>query len=256
MPRQSRPAPRELRLISKREVTPNMLRLTLGGPEMADFPPGQAGGYVKFTLPPAEGATKPTVRTYTIRRQHADAIEVDFALHGSSGNGAGPATEWALNAEPGDTILVGGPGPAKPLAEGADWYLVVGDMTALPAISVNLENLTDEARGVVVIEVQHDDDRQQLACPPGVELHWLVNPTPGSAPELLVERARALGWQGEQPYAWSASEFSAMRALRDYLRGERGLGPNQLYISSYWKQGLNEDSHKLTKREDALSAGM
>jgi len=42
-----------------------------------------------------------------------------------------------------------------------------------------------------------------------------------------------------------------MQALRAYLRDERGLGPDRLYISSYWKSGLTEEAHKLAKREDA-----
>ena len=42
-----------------------------------------------------------------------------------------------------------------------------------------------------------------------------------------------------------------MKALRSLLRDERGLGPDQLYISSYWKSGLTEDAHKVVKREDA-----
>jgi hypothetical protein len=42
-----------------------------------------------------------------------------------------------------------------------------------------------------------------------------------------------------------------MRKLRDYLRGQMGLGGDDLYISSYWKHGLIEDEHKEIKRADA-----
>ena len=45
-----------------------------------------------------------------------------------------------------------------------------------------------------------------------------------------------------------------MRRLRTYLRQERGLEPDQLYISSYWKQGLGEDQHRVVKWADAETA--
>ena len=44
-----------------------------------------------------------------------------------------------------------------------------------------------------------------------------------------------------------------MKLLREYLRAERGLGTDRLYISSYWKQGLVEDDHRDIKRSDAAS---
>ncbi len=258
MAKPSRPAPRTLEVIRSEPFTRNMLRITLGGPGLDDFPEGQEGGYVKLTLPPLPGTEKPTVRTYTIRNQRRTAngqeIDVDFALHGSQDE-AGPATEWAMAAEQGQAIMVGGPGPAKPLPEGSAWYVIAGDMAALPAIGVNLEQLGRDARGTAYIEIQHEDDRQAIDCPPGIEINWLVNPTPGEKGELLASHVRAAGWPEEDVYAWAACEFNSMRALRAYLREEKALGRDQLYISSYWKAGDTEDSHKVIKREDAEATG-
>jgi NADPH-dependent ferric siderophore reductase len=45
-----------------------------------------------------------------------------------------------------------------------------------------------------------------------------------------------------------------MKELRSYFREERGLGKDDLYISSYWKLGMNEDNHKVIKSEDAKTA--
>lgn len=217
---------------------------------MADFPAECAGGYVKLRLTGPDG--KLAVRTYTIRAQRPDALDVDFALHAETATGhAGPATDWALSVEPGASVEAGGPGPAKPLPPGHDFYLVVGDMTALPAIAVNLAALPADARGLAVIEVMDLADVQDLARPTGVELRWLVVAQPGSQPQTLATALREAGWPAGSVYAWAACEFSAMQALRAYLRDERGLGPDRLYISSYWKSGLTEDAHKLAKREDA-----
>ncbi len=258
----ARPEPRTLEVIAREQLTPNMIRITLGGPGMEGFPEGQQGGYVKLRLSEGGEGQKPIVRTYTIREQRgsgADAqIVLDFVVHGA-GEGAshgvaGPAVTWAMEVAPGDAITVAGPGPAKPLPEGFDRYLVAGDMTALPAISVNLENLPADAHGTVLIEIQDPDDAQDLIRPEGVDIIWLVNPEPGNRPDLLAAELRDAGWE-EGTYGWAASEFSAMRNMRDYLRGECGMDAQSLYISSYWKLGDNEDSHKAVKRADMEAAG-
>lgn len=245
----ARPEPRELDVIGKRNVTPNMLRITLGGAGLAGFPENQTSAYIKLRLPDAASG-RDVVRTYTVRTHHADTIDVDFALH----EDCGPATLWAMNAKAGDTIMVGGPGPRKLVHENADWYLLVGDMTALPAISGNLEMLPDTVRGTAVIEVMDQADIQDLKKPPHLAIEWVINPQPGHDSDLLVERVRSLPWQSGNPSVWAACEFASMRGLRDYFRGERGLDSSNLYISSYWKAGSNEDSHKIAKREDATTA--
>lgn len=250
----NRPPPRTLQVLAKQQVTPNMLRVTLGGDGLQGFPAGSAGGYVKLQLAGPVAGGRPVIRTYTVRHQRADAIDVDFALHQDSGGDHGPATAWALAVQPGENIAVGGPGPAKPLPPGHAFYLVAGDMTALPAIAVNLAALPQDARGAAVIEVTSEDDRQDLPCPAGVTVEWLVNPEPGSQPQALAHALRAHDPGGDDVYAWGAAEFSAMQALRAYLRAERQLGPDRLYLSSYWKQGLTEEAHKVVKREDAEAA--
>ncbi|HBU97134.1 siderophore-interacting protein, partial [Thalassospira lucentensis] len=62
----SKPAPRDLTVIGKKYVTPDMLRVTLGGDGMASFPEDQASAYVKLIFP-IEGDEKDRVlrRTYT-----------------------------------------------------------------------------------------------------------------------------------------------------------------------------------------------
>lgn len=246
----SRPAPRTLQVISSAAVTPHMLRITLGGEEIGSFPGDQESAYIKLMFS-APGSEKPLIRTYTVRHQRAEQFDVDFVLH----HDAGPAAEWAKNAKPGDSIMIGGPGPKKLVNNNADWFLIVGDMTALPAISVNLEQLPANARGHAVIEVIDEADIQPLRHPEGIRLHWLINPHPGEDSQLLVNQVRQLDWLPGQPSIWAACEFTGMRALRQYFREERQVERKSLYISSYWKLGSSEDQHKLAKREDADALG-
>ena len=245
----AKPQPRRLSVTKSERLTPNMHRITLGGRGLTDFPKDQDGAYIKFMLPTPEGQ-KPIVRTYTVRRQLKDAVEVDFALHGSR-QLSGPATSWALRAKIGDEVLVGGPGAAKPLPQGTGPFLLVGDMTALPAISVNLESTLQEAKGHVIILIRHEADKQALEMPVNMTIEWIVDGKLGANPELLAQAVRRLPEIQDFNYAWVACEFEAMKLLRQYLRSENDFGKERLYISSYWKRGLIEDEHKDIKRADA-----
>ncbi|MGM0449815.1 MAG: siderophore-interacting protein, partial [Pseudomonadota bacterium] len=229
-------------------LTSNMRRIVLQGPELTDFPVDQEGGYVKLVFEPAEEGGKPTLRSYTIRAFDASeqALTLDFVDHGDGG----PASAWANRAEPGDSITIRGPGDPKLAAPEADWFLLAGDMSALPALAVNLENLPADARGYALIEVLSEDDRQPIDHPEGIELTWLVNPDTGNPNALLAERVPSLPWLPGTPYPWFAGEFSTMRTMRRYFRDESGISRHAMYCSCYWKLGDTDEGMKRAKKLD------
>lgn len=242
----SKPQPRELTVTQKTLITPHMLRITLGGKNIDTIPDNQESGHIKLIFP--QEGQRPLMRTYTIRQQRADEIDVDFVLHDEPG----PASSWAQHAKVNDSILIGGPGPTKRIAQG-DWYLLIGDMTALPAISVNLAELPDAAIGYAVIEVISKDDIQPIPHPAGIKIKWIVTPHPGENATNLLSQVTELAWHPGNASVWIACEFNSMKALRQYFKHDRPVTRERLYISSYWKLGNNEDQHKVHKRMDAES---
>lgn len=234
---------RELVVVKKAYVTPNMLRVTLGGSDVTTLPKEQESAYVKLIFPTESGKL---MRTYTIRHQRAEEIDIDFMLHDK----AGPASTWAQEAQEGDTILIGGPGPRKMINMPTNYYLLVGDMTALPAISVNLAELPDNAVGNAIIEIVSEQDKQTLLHPAGINVQWVINPTPGQDKKALLEKVQALTWHASETAVWVACEFDSMKMLRAYFK-EQGVLKEQFYISSYWKLGSNEEQHKVIKQLDA-----
>lgn len=242
----SKSVKRELEVIRTTQVTPRMRRITLGGEGLAGFPADQESAYIKLAFPRSEGE-KPLMRTYTIRHQRATEIDVDFALH----EHMGPASRWAVNTRPGDSILVGGPGAKKLINPQGDWYLLAGDMTALPAISVNLAALPDDARGHSVIEISQESDKQPLAHPENIQLHWVINPKPDPTGKPLLNKVQSLPRLPGQPAIWAACEFGSMRALRRFLKQTYDLPKSFFYVSSYWKIGQTEDGHKVAKQQDS-----
>lgn len=189
------------------------------------------------------------MRTYTVSVQRDDEIDVDFALHETEG----PASAWARNAQVGEQILVGGPGPKKLINNEADWFLLIGDMTALPAITVNLAQLPADAHGYAILEITTEADKQLLKKPDNVDINWVINAHPNAETSPLLDRVKTLTWLTGQPAVWAACEFHSMRALRHYFKVDRPILKTHLYISSYWKVDSTEDQHKIVKREDAQS---
>ncbi|MDT0499827.1 siderophore-interacting protein [Halomonas sp. PAR7] len=226
-------------------LTRNMLRITLGGESLREFPRNQQSAYIKLMFPRGKDE-RPLMRTYTIRHQRPEEIDVDFAMHAQQG----PASAWASSAQPGDRILVAGPGGRKLISQEGDGYLLAGDMTALPALSVNLEELPEDAYGYAVIEVRHESDIQPLRHPENIELHWVISPKPDPRGLTLLEKLQSLPRLPGTPSVWAACEFSSMRAIRHFIRQRYDIPKSQFYVSSYWKIGQTEDGHKQTKQHD------
>ncbi len=242
----SRPQPRQLQVLHSRQITPHMRRITLGGEAMQNFPPEQQSAYVKLLFP-EPNSERPVMRTYTIREQREMDIDIDVVLHSDHG----PASTWAQQAQVGDRILVAGPGAKKLINPDADSYLFVGDMSALPAITVNLNQLPAEARGHALIHVPSEADIQELNPPRGITLHWLINDEPDPSGATLTEQVKVLPWMSERVSVWAACEFNSMLCLRTYFKEVCKIPRSHLYISSYWQIGQSEDGHKLNKAKDS-----
>ncbi|MGB1239639.1 MAG: siderophore-interacting protein [Pseudomonadales bacterium] len=233
--------------VSKAErLTPNMLRLTFSGDDLKDFPCGQESGYLKLAL---EEQGRKRMRSYTIRAfdDVAKELTLDFVDHGDSG----PASRWATRAVVGSSAQLHGPGPTKLVDMQAPWFFITGDMTALPAIAVNLEMLPQSAVGYAVIEVVSEADKQVLQHPQGIEVHWVINPTPDRQNSLLADAVTALPWCEEDPSVWVACEFEAMRNIRRYMRQVREVPKSNLYASSYWKMQASDEENKKAKSSDS-----
>ena len=120
-------------------------------------------------------------------------------------------------------------------------------MTSLPALAVTLANLDENAGGYAVIEVNEHEDVQTLEAPQGVKVIWAV----AEYGDKLVDMVKAQVWLEGQCAVWCACEFDSMKALRQYFRNDKEIDRDFIYISSYWKNGVSEDGHKVIKRQDA-----
>jgi NADPH-dependent ferric siderophore reductase len=82
--------PRKIKVIGTKRITANMHRVRLGGEGIRDFRKGQEGGYIKLNLSQIN-SERPIGRTYSVRFQRDNQIDIYFVLHGDGG----PPSRWA-----------------------------------------------------------------------------------------------------------------------------------------------------------------
>ncbi|MEV7193032.1 siderophore-interacting protein [Streptomyces sp. NPDC093510] len=262
--RPARKAPKThvARVVRTERLTPHMQRVVVGGAGLAEFAAGECTDHYVKLLFDAEGVTYPepfdmqrireefpreqwpVTRTYTVRWWDPEARELalDFVIHGDEGL-AGP---WARDAEAGATVRFLGPGGGYAPDADADWHLLAGDESALPAIAAAAEALPEGAVAHVFIEVEGPAEEQKIAT--DAEIVWLHR---GERPvgELLVETVRSLEFPEGVPHAFVHGEAGFVKELRRYLRVEREIPRERLSISGYWRLGHNEDGWQASKRE-------
>ncbi|MGW5633620.1 siderophore-interacting protein [Streptomyces sp. NPDC003832] len=254
--------PHSARVVRTERLTPHMQRVVLGGEGLAAISADTCTDhYVKLLFGPP-GATYPepfdlerireefpreqwpVTRTYTIRAWDPEHLEMtlDFVVHGDEGL-AGP---WALRARPGDVVRFMGPGGAYAPDPAADWHLLAGDESALPAIARSLEALPAGSRAFAFVEVAGPEEEQKIDS--DVEVTWLHR---GDRPvgQAVTEAVRSLTFPEGRLHAFVHGEAGFVKDLRRLLRVELDIPREDLSISGYWRLGHNEDGWQASKRE-------
>ncbi len=224
-----------------RRISPGFRRVRVTGPDLARYAGG--GLHFRLLLPPlgrppvwprigADGRTIWPEGTdalhrpvYTVRAFDAEAGWLDFDVFLHSG---GRTTDWTAAAAPGAFVGLMGP-TGRELPE-TDWLALFGDETSMPAVIRILEALPPSTRGQAFVLTGDPADRQPVAAPAGMELHWL---TRGASPDL-VTALEALEPPARGRFAWFAAEKSQAEAARRLLRERLGFGRRETSVTAYW----------------------
>jgi NADPH-dependent ferric siderophore reductase len=191
-------------VVKRERVSPHIVRVTVTGEDLGKLPRRGYDHWFRLFLPAPGGqadfsrlsdrfatadylrlltgprATRPVFRNYTVRQHRPEEaeIDIDFVVHGRTGV-AGP---WAERAEPGMPAAILDQGRGFDPLPDADFHILVGDESALPAVLGILRDLPDTSRGVAIIEVPDAVDSQPATVPPGVELRWLARTNSADRP--------------------------------------------------------------------------
>lgn len=259
--------------VSRKEyLTPHYIRVTLHGEGAKDFSQCDLGANNKIMVPPAghkkvklsvwDEATqqyilpaeheRPLIRTYTHRAIDVEnnQIVIDFVNHGDNG----PASRWARSAEVGDQLGVAMKLRPTVLYPEADWYLLVGDATALPVLSVILESLPATAQGHCIVEVPTQEDVLEDFSHPGFTVDWLFNADPEAGSEIFQAVQSVEIPTDAATFSYVACEYTTVRQIRQYYKEQLSWDKQRFYAFSYWKAGVAEDKSAVERREEKHSS--
>lgn len=223
---------REVTVARINRVSPGFASITFQGEALADFTSLSFDDHVKFMFNDANG--EQVRRDYTPRRVDTDAREIDieFALHGHGG-----AAEWARNATIGQCAIIGGPRGSMILPLAMDWHLLIGDDSALPAVTRRLEELPAGACVDAVLLVDAAD-RRSFVTRADTRIHWV------DSDDALLQVLKALPLQAGAGLAWGGGEAALMARVRQVLV-ETGMPRQATKVSAYWKRGVADHHERL-----------
>lgn len=255
--RAARPArPTTTLTVTRRaQLTPHLVRVHFTGDLAAFVGTTDTDRYVKLEF-------GDVLRTYTVRELDIEAgtLAIDFVVHGDAGV-AGP---WAATAEPGAVLVARGPGSGYAPDPSADWHLMAGDESALPAISTALEALPPTAVAQVFVEVAGPDDVLDLPEGDGIDVTWILRGhSSGEVPDdlagldaPLVQAVRDAEWLPGRVQVFVHGEAQAvMHGIRPYVLKERGVPRADASISGYWRRGRTEEGFREWKAELSRTEG-
>ncbi len=241
----------------RRAVTPNYMRITLQGENVANLyfqcpdddvrvaipknlndVPGELRVEYEpeYTVYYPDDAPPYEVKAYTVRRYDLDRneIDLDVALHGK-----GLGDYWAQHAEPGQTVLVGGAWGSTIYEGTMDHLIMIGDETALPAIGHTIEKQAFTSNIIVVAEVRDEREHQEFVPSPDVNVtvHWVYRGegVPGKN-GVLESAVRELVPLLPNTLYWGMGESATMRSIRRYLADDLGVHRKALSLGGYWKR--------------------
>jgi len=213
----------QLTVTGRREISPHFLRLSFNAGGMLEGSPLHPTMWIRMWFADGE---KLHQRGYTLVDPNpaADTVDIEFALHD------GVASNWAQNAEPGDTIEITVLGSNFTLPEPPPaGYVIVGDTASLPAINSLLTAIGD-APARVFLEAGYDDDKQ-LPVVRSADVTWVDRKNEG---EALVEAVASAAFDASGHFGWVASDNRTTRAVSKVFREDYKIPRKSIKAQAYW----------------------
>mgnify|MGYP005983676461 CR=1 FL=1 len=191
--------------------------------------------WFRLWAPRQEDTSQDTMRAYTFSAvdRAAGTFDADFVLHAT-----GAATDWAKHAQPGQESLVALT-PAQPkVPAGTSAYVLVGDLTALPAINTWIADIPADQAITAAIEDDHADRTGlPIATHPRLDLHWIEPAANEPKGTELAAWLRTLPTPQPGTYVWGAGERALVRAAKQHAKEAWGMPRGTYFTQYYWIEG-------------------
>jgi NADPH-dependent ferric siderophore reductase len=221
----------EATVARREQLSPHLVRLALTGLD-GFTSTGVPDEWVALTVP---GQFQ--TRYYTVRSWDPGERELvlDVVVHEH-----GLVTEWAQGDCLGDVVGISAPRGSFDLPGDASWIVLVGDLTALPAIA----RISESTDLPVTAYVETPDG--PLADYVATPVTWLEPPAAGQSG--LADLVAGLAWPEGAGYFWMAGESAQMRAIRRHLRHDLGMPSAAYDVMGYWSGSRGRQARAVDPR--------
>lgn len=158
-------------------------------------------------------------RYYTVVSWEGPRLVLDVVVHDQ-----GLVTEWVQGDCLGEVISLSEPRGSFAAPPDAEWLVLVGDLTALPAMA-RIAGSTPI--GEVMIWAKVPEPVPDYL--PG-SVTWI----PDDGPDL-ASVVTTMAWPAGPGYFWMAGESAQMRAIRKHLMREVGMPADRYDVMGYWR---------------------
>ncbi|MEO6511101.1 MAG: siderophore-interacting protein [Nocardioides sp.] len=214
-------------VLRREPLSPHLVRLALGdltGPD--DFAStGIPDEWVGLVVPGQFQS-----RYYTVGSWDGSELVLDVVVHED-----GLVTEWASRDCVGEVVTIQEAKGSFAMPDDAAWLLLVGDLTAMPAMARILSTVElDKLDRPVEVWAEVPDDLTGY-LPEGTDITWLQPPAEGES--ALAGVVEGIDWPAGEGYFWMAGESGQMRAIRKHLMREVRLPSTAYDVMGYWRGG-------------------
>ncbi|TIC86654.1 siderophore-interacting protein [Nocardioides sp. GY 10127] len=252
-------------VVRTRRLSPSFQRVTVAGPDLADFEYQGLDHWFRLFLPTLPGRplrlprvegrswwqpyldipedVRPHCSNYTVAAVRHGAgvddlteLDVDVVLHDDeAGELCGAVALWATTCGPGDPLALLDQGVLFDPPEDAGEVVLVGDETGMPGLRGIVRDLPAGTRGRVLVEVPRSEDVEEWAAPEGLDVVWLPRDGRAGRPgELALATLREGPAPRPDAYACVVGESALATGGRRWLVGE-GLSKERIFFSGYYR---------------------
>ena len=217
-------------VLAREQLSPHLVRLRLGGAGLAGFESsGIPDEWVGLVVPGQFQSRYYTVRSWRPAAEGAGPeMVLDVVVHE-----VGLVTEWAAGDVVGQQVTITEPKGSFAMPAAAQWLMLVGDLTAMPAMA-RIQCEVAASTGLPVRTWAEVSDDLSGYLPETGDVTWLDLPADGRS--RLAEVVQSIDWPCGEGYFWMAGESAQMRAIRKHLMRERRLPPTAYDVMGYWRE--------------------
>jgi NADPH-dependent ferric siderophore reductase len=246
-----------LTVLNIEKISPSFIRIQFSSDKPVNIDPLWVCPYLKLLFPDpstnvitflklddnnkiaVDDKQRQLVRSYSVREfeRASNQFFVDFAIHDT-----GLASVWSQKTKVGDQI--GLIAAASKLRFTDNCLVLMGDISAVPAICYTLEHLPQNQKAFAFIQVNYKSDIVPLPDNKNIKVNWFIQNRDN--PFQLVDAVinADLSEQNKLLF-WGGMERSLAQSVRHAIKDKYiHLSPDAFHITSYWREGFAEGEFK------------